>query len=160
MIVALVACGDPPPPEAPKPVPRQITPRAKLPSSIQPLVPQHGIYVAGGGLTSAAWRVVIDTDANTVFAGSSKAHGAPSFGKLDSERTNPLTPANKDHLMKMANDAWTEAAPATRPAPIADYDELLIISDGADTFYLQGFGPIRRPLAAKLIEELRAAGAL
>ena len=37
---------------------RPVTPRSKLPAAIQPLLPRHGVYVAGGGLVSSAWRVV------------------------------------------------------------------------------------------------------
>jgi hypothetical protein len=61
---------------------------------------------------------------------------------------------------ELAADAWAEPPPSQPPVGTADYDEILIIADGDDTFFLQGFGPIRRPAAAKLIEMLRAAGAL
>ena len=51
------------------------------------------------------------------------------------------------------------ASPPRQPAdPTADYDEILVVLDGTDCFYLEGFGPIKRPAAAKLIEMLRAAG--
>jgi hypothetical protein len=139
---------------------RPITPRNKLPPVIQPLVPKHGLYAAGGGLMSSAWRVVVDYDANTIYAGSSAQPNSPSYAKMDKENTTPLTPPNKQHLSQLANDAWTEAPPTTPPSPTADYDEVFVIADGDDTFFLQGFGPIRRPLAAKAITELRAAGAL
>ncbi len=159
LVVLVMACGSTATPP-PKPhVARVITPRTKLPAAILPLVPQHGIYAAGGGLLSAPWRVVVDTDANTIFAGSSQTANSPSFGKLEHENTKPLTPPNKQHLMQLANDAWTEAADATH-SPTADYDEIVVVADGDDTFYLQGYGPIHRPLAMKLIEEVRAAGAL
>jgi hypothetical protein len=161
VIVALAACGGNPPAPVPPPLTaRPITPRAKLPAAIQPFVPQHGIYAAGGGLTSAPWRVVVDTDANTIYAGSSVQQNASSIGKLDREATNPLTVPNRDHLMKLANQAWLEAPPATPLEPIADYDEILVVADGDDTFYLDGYGPIHRPIAASLIQDLRAAGAL
>ena len=51
------ACGDHAGPTTPgKPAAREITPRAKLPAAIQPVVPKHGIYAAGGGLMSPPWR--------------------------------------------------------------------------------------------------------
>jgi hypothetical protein len=160
LMVLVMACGSTttaPPPHTQ--ATRVITPRTKLPAAIVPLVPQHGIYAAGGGLMSAPWRVVVDTDANTIFAGSSQSANSPSFGKLEHENTKPLTPPNKQHLMQLANDAWTEAPDRPRD-PTADYDEIVVVADGDDTFFLQGYGPIHRPLAMKLIEEVRAAGAL
>jgi hypothetical protein len=163
VVVPLVigACGDTSSPTTPtKPAKREITPRAKLPVAIQPVVPKHGIYAAGGGLMSPPWRVVVDTDADTIYAGSSTQANAPSMDKLEKESTKPLTPANKQRLMDMASSVWTEPRPTTLDDPTADYDEILVVADGDDTFYLQGFGPIHRPLAAKLITELRAAGAL
>lgn len=41
-----------------------------------------------------------------------------------------------------------------------DYDELVIVADGDDVFFLEGYGPIRRPIAAKAITELRAIAKL
>lgn len=161
-LLLLVACADhsTPPAKPPPLAQRPITPRAKLPANLIPLVPQHGIYAAGGGLTSAPWRVVVDDDANTLFSGSSKTANTPSFGKLEKESTQPLSPHNKDYLGKLADDAWREPAPATPPEPTADYDEIVIACEGDDCFFLEGYGPIKRPAAAKLIEMLRAAGGL
>lgn len=162
-VLLFAACGDHSAPPPAKPVAtaqRPITPRSKLPANLIPLVPQHGIYAAGGGLTSTPWRVVVDDDANTLFAGSSKTPNTPSFGKLEKEATQPLSPRNKDYLGKLADDAWREPAPATPPEPIADSDEIVIVCDGDDCFFLEGYGPIKRPAAAKLIEMLRAAGGL
>lgn len=162
VLIVLAACGADatPPPQPAKPGAREVTPRAKLPRALQTVVPQHGVYAAGGGLMSAPWRVVVDTDANTIYGGSGKQAGESSLDKLEHERTQPLTPRNRDHLMALANDAWSEPAPVSRLEPIADYDEILIVADGENCFYLDGYGPIRRPLAAKAIEELRAAAAL
>jgi len=168
LLVALVvatlplgACAESPPaPKPAAPAARPLTARSKLPANVVPLVPQHGIYAAGGGLTSTPWRVVVDDDANTLFAGASKTANAPSFGKLEKEQTQPLSPRNKDYFAKMADDAWHEPAPATPAEPTADYDEILIVCDADDCFFLEGYGPIKRPAAAKLIEMLRAAGGL
>ena len=161
-VLLFAACADhsAPPAKPPSASQRVLTPRAKLPANIIPLVPQHGIYAAGGGLTSAPWRVVVDDDAMTLFSGSSKTANTPSFGKLEKENTQALSPHNKDYLGKLAEDAWREAAPTTPPEPTADYDEVVITCDGDDCFFLEGYGPIKRPAAAKLIEMLRAAGGL
>ena len=140
--------------------PRVITARAKLPEAVKPLLPQHGIYIAGGGLVSSAWRVVIDADANTIYGGTASAANAPSFGTMDKEKRRELSPRNEVLLMRLAEDAWREVPPKDPGDPTADYDEIMIVVDGDDAFYLQGFGPIRRPLAAKAIIELRAAAGL
>jgi hypothetical protein len=159
-LLLVMACADHGAPKPATPAQREVTPREKLPVKLAPLVPQHGIYAAGGGLTSAPWRVVVDDDANTIYGGSSQQQGGSTLGKLDREQTKPLTPRNKDLLGKLASDAWTEPAPGKGADPIADYDEILIVADGNDCFFLEGFGPIRRPAAAHLIEMLRAASGL
>lgn len=164
LVAMLLGCAH----EAAKPAPpptaqRQITPRAKLPAAIVADVPQHGIYVAGGGLTSAPWRVVVDYDKQTIYAGSSTVQDVPSNDRLVRQHTTPLTAPNKEHLAKLAEAVWHEPAPATPGEVTADYDELIVVADGEDCFYLDNGGPItadRRPAAAKLIEDLRAAGAL
>jgi hypothetical protein len=163
ILLTLMACGGEPTPEATTPpmtANRPVTPRKDLPAAIQPLLPQHGIYVAGGGLVSTPWRIVVDIDADTIFVGSSETANAPSYGPLDKEATKPLSPRNETHLMQMAYAAWAEPPPAEPPNPIADYDEILVVLEGNDAFYLQGYGPIRQPVAAKAIVELRAAAGL
>ena len=139
---------------------RTITPRSKLPDAIQPLLPRHGVYVAGGGMMSSAWRVVLDLEAKTLYGGSASASNAPSFGPMDKEFKKDLSPRNEQLLMELANAAWTEARPKEPFQPADDYDEIFIVLSGDDAFFLQGFGPIRRPLAAKAIVELRAAAGL
>jgi hypothetical protein len=86
--------------------------------------------------------------------------GCLAVGRQDRETTKPLAAADRDHLVALANDPWAETAPSRPPPPTADYDELLIVADGDDTFYLEGFGPIRRAAAAKAIEALRGAAGL
>jgi hypothetical protein len=162
-VVVACAPGHEPEPraaESPTTMQRPITPRSKLPPALLPLLPRRGVYAAGGGLMSSAWRVVLDLDAKTLYGGSAAADNAPSFGKMDKESTRPLTPANEQRLMQLAYAAWLEPRPGAPPAPTADYDEILIVLDGDDTFYVQGFGPIRRKLAAETITELRAAAGL
>lgn len=139
---------------------RPITPRAKLPAAIQPLLPKHGVYVAGGGLVSSAWRIVIDLDARTIYAGTADRSNAPSFGPMDKESTKELSPRNQELLMGLANAAWAEPPATDPPRPTADYDEIFVVLEGDDTFFLEGFGPIRQPAAAKAIVEIRAAAGL
>jgi len=138
----------------------QVTPRSKLPTAIQPLLPRSGVYIAGGGLVSSAWRVVVDYDKKTIYGGSAKGANAPSFGKMTKEATNPLSPRNEVHLTKLAEDVWREAVPTDPPDPTVDYDEIFVVLDGDDAFYLQGYGPIRRPVAAQAIIVFRAAAGL
>jgi hypothetical protein len=139
---------------------RQITPRESLPKPILPLLPQRGFYAAGGGLVSSAWRVVVDRDAKTITTGVAAGPNAASFGKMDQEAAMPLSERNDAHFAGLGEAAWREAPSKDRPDPTADYDEVLIVVDGNDAFFLQGFGPIRQPAAAKMIEELRAAAGL
>jgi hypothetical protein len=165
VLVLVLACGTSSPPprgtgSGPQPAQRAVTPRHALPGAILPHLPVHGIYVAGGGLMSSAWRVVIDSDANTIYAGTNAKPGSSSLGALEQERRKDLSPRNEALLMRLAEDAWREPPPATPPDPTADYDEILIVLDGEAAFFLEGFGPIRRPLAAKAITEIRAAAGL
>jgi hypothetical protein len=140
--------------------PRAITPRAQLPKAIQPLLPKHGIYAAGGGLMSSPWRVVVDADAAVVRAGTSAKSNAPSYGALDKQTSFAIARTDLASLMALGEAAWREPPPTTPPSPTADYDEILIVVDGDDAFYLEGFGPIRRDAAAAVIKVARAAGKL
>lgn len=161
-IGVLAGCAhDSAPPASPRVAPaRTITPRAKLPAAVLPLLPKHGVYVAGGGLVSSAWRVVLDLDARTIYGGSTARANAPSFGPMDKEATKDLSPKNQELLMGLANAAWAEPPATEPPRPTADYDELFIVLEGDDTFFLEGYGPIRQPGAAQAIVELRAAAGL
>lgn len=141
-------------------MPRVITPRSQLPSAILPLLPKNGIYIAGGGFVSTPWRVVVDLDQKTIYSGTADTANAPSFGPMDHESKKELSPRNGSHLMKLAQAAWTEPPPKTPPDPSVDYDEILIVLEGDNTFFLQGYGPIRRPLAANAIVEIRAAAGM
>jgi hypothetical protein len=161
-VCVMAACGgDQPPPRATtNATTRPVTPRSKLPAAIQPLLPRHGVYVAGGGMVSSAWRVVLDLEAKTLYGGSAAASNAPSFGPMDKESRKDLSPRNEQLLMELSNAAWTEVPPDEPLDATADYDEIFIVVSGDDAFFLQGYGPIRRPLAAKAIVELRAAAGL
>lgn len=164
LLVAACSGERPPPQRTPanrsNAMNRPVTKRTALPAAIQPLLPRHGVYAAGGGLVSSAWRVVLDLDAQTLYGGTATGSNAPSFGPMDKEATRPLTPPNAQHLMQLAYAAWSEPAPERPPSPTADYDEVFLVLEGDDAFYLQGFGPIRRPKAAAAIVELRAAAGL
>ncbi len=167
LVLVIASCGgaETPPPAnhggtPPALASRALTPRAELPAAIQPHLPVHGIYVAGGGLVSSAWRIIVDTDKNTIQVGTSTKSNAPSFGPMDKQATKDLSQRNRLLLTQLAEDAWREPPLKERPSPTADYDEILVVLDGNDAFYLEGFGPIREPLAAKAIIELRAAAGL
>ena len=109
---------------------------------------------------STPWRIVVDLDAKTLFVGSSSTPNTSTTGTLEKEATKDLSPRNGAHLMNLAHAAWSEPAPVTPTASVADYDEVLIVLEGENTFFLEGDGPIRRPEAAKTIIELRAAAGL
>jgi len=109
---------------------------------------------------SSAWRVVIDTDSKTIYAGTSRQHGAPSYGRMETEATKSLAATEALRLAQLADAAWREPPPDRLPHPTADYDEILIVVDGDALFYLEGYGPIVRPIAAKAITEVRAAAGI
>ena len=161
-VCVLAACGGdrPPPRTTTNANARPVTPRSKLPAAIQPLLPRHGVYVAGGGLVSSAWRVILDLEAKTLYGGTASASNAPSTGPMEKEANKDLSQRNEQLLMELANAAWNEVPPAEEMDPTVDYDEVFIVVSGDDAFFLQGHGPIRRPLAAKAIIELRAAAGL
>ena len=135
------------------------TSRAEVPAEFAKLVPKHGVLVAGGGDTSPVFRIVVDTDAKTIYTGKAPP-ATPLSDALPEERTRELTPANEQHLMHLANDAKVEPAPAQPPERVKGYDEIFVVADGDSVFFLQGRGPITRPRTIKAIEALRAAGAL
>jgi len=161
-VCATAACGGDQPPRRTtvNANARPVTPRSTLPAAIQPLLPKHGVYVAGGGTVSTAWRVILDLEAKTLYGGTASTSNAPSFGPMDKESKKDLSQRNEELLMELSNAAWNEVPPDEAVNPTADYDEVFIVVSGDDAFYLQGYGPIRRPLAAKAIIELRAAAGL
>ena len=158
LVMMLVACGGSKPPPRRPPEPTDVT-RSHLPAEILRLLPQHGVYLAGGGDKSPVFRVIVDTDKKTIYTGSAPA-GSALHGAMSEERTRELTPPNEQHLMTLCAEAWGEPAPAEGPDPVAGYDEFLVVADGDKVFLLRGHGPIKRPRAVKAIEALRAAAAL
>lgn len=160
VVMMLVACSGAPAPAPAEPVAmRKTVPRNELPKEIQPLVPAHGVYLTGGGARSTVFRVIVDTDAKTIYTGTSPP-GSPLYGKMANELTRDLTPANEQHLMKLCADAWGERAPASASDPVEGYEEVLVVADNAELFFLHEHGPIKRPAAVKAIEALRAAASL
>lgn len=156
----LVACGNSPPAPAEKPhVMRPSIARRDVPPDLSPLVPGHGVLATGGGLKSPAFRIIVDTDAMTIYAGTAPPN-TPVGGRMTEQTTRELTPPNEEHLMKLCADAWAEPAPAVAEEPVEGYDEFLIIADGEELYMIQGHGPIQRPKAAHVIETLRAAAAM
>ena len=150
LVVILVACGHPS-----KPVPpRTSKPRASLPQAIQPVLPKRGIYAAGGGLTSSPWRVVVDQDAGTIKAGTAAGANKPSFGPMDKESTATPDAASLKELGALADKTWREERQPNLH-PIADYDEIVVLLDGDETFMIQGFGPIRTGAAKELLDRLK-----
>jgi hypothetical protein len=158
VLIVLVACAAPQEPRIRR-AEVVITSRAEVPAEFKTLVPQHGVLLAGGGDKSPVFRIVVDTDAKTIYTGKAPP-ATPLHAALPDERTRELTPPNEQHLMQLANDAKAEPAPAQPPERVRGYDEIFVVADGDSVFFLQGRGPITRPLAIKAIEALRAAAAL
>jgi len=158
VLVAVAACAAPQEPRIRR-AEVVITSRAEVPAEFQKLVPKHGVLVAGGGDKSPVFRIVVDTDAKTIYTGSAPA-ATPLHAPLAEERTRELTPRNEQHLMGLAVEAKHEPPPAQPPERVKGYDEIFVVADGDSIFFLQGRGPITRPRTIKAIEALRAAGAL
>ena len=158
VVLSLVACAAPQEPRIRR-AEVVITSRAEVPAEFQKLVPKHGVFVTGGGDKSPVYRIVVDTDAKTIYTGKAPA-ATPLTGALAEERTRELTPPNEQHLIQLCMDAQSEPAPEVAPERVVGYDEILVIVDGDNVFFLQGRGPITRPHAVKAIEALRAAAAL
>src|SRR5688572_5311538 len=95
-----VACGAPQEPRMRR-AELVITSRAEVPAEYQKLLPKHGVFLAGGGDTSPVFRIVVDTDAKTIYAGKAPP-ATPLHAALAEERTRELTPPNEQHLMKLA----------------------------------------------------------
>ncbi|MCA9562014.1 MAG: hypothetical protein KC561_00930 [Myxococcales bacterium] len=137
--------------------PRPSVTRDTLPPPIQELLPTRAIYAAGGGLTSSAWRIVIDLDEDTIFLGRSEADNASTVGEMDREYSGAIPPTDLAVLIALADVTWREGYELPEDI-IADYDEIIVLVDGDDAIMLEGFGPFRAPSAAfDLVEGLRAA---
>lgn len=129
---------------------RPTLPREKLPKVVQPLLPDRGIYAAGGGSTSAPWRVTLTLDGDLV-AGA--ATSGASFADMKTSRKK-LDPATLREVVTLADRAWRE--PREAPThPTADYDEIVIFVDGKDAWLIEGYGPLAGGAAEALMTRLR-----
>ena len=127
--------------------------RQHIPPGIRERLPARGIYAAGGGLTSAAWRVIVDFDARTLARSSGPRNGS-TLGAMADTVVEPLEPSALAALRDASGQAFSEKAQL--PAqPSVDYEELLVLADGQSVRLINGFGPIRSPKAAALIALLR-----
>ena len=158
VVLVFVACAAPQEPRIRR-AEVVITSRAEVPAEYQKLLPKHGVFVTGGGEKSPVYRIVVDTDAKTIYTGKAPA-ATPLTGALAEERTRELTPPNEQHLMQLANEAKAEPPPAQPPERVQGYDEIFAVADGDSVFFVQGRGPITRPKTIKAIEAFRAAAAL
>ncbi len=136
--------------------PRPEQDRSIVPRALAPQLPRRGVYAAGGGIVSSAWRVSIDLETATASFGHSAAAGASSIGKMERQWSAELDAPALRALIEAADAAWREPPPDGPPSPTADYSELLVLCDGDAIHYHDGYGPIRRPRAATLVERLRA----
>jgi hypothetical protein len=140
--------------------PRREAARSSLPIPLAPQIPRRGLYAAGGGLVSSAWRVALDLDTGVLRVGRSAKTGSSSIGPMPEEWKRCLDADTLHSLIEAADAAWREPDPLTPPNPTADYGEVLVIADDDAVFYHDGYGPIRRARAAKAVELLRIAAGL
>jgi hypothetical protein len=158
LVVGCGACGGGEP-RPTSPAPRRTFARSELPAEIVAVLPNHGVYLAGGGTRSAVFRVIVDTDGKAIYTGTAPA-GTPVLGAMAEGRTRALTPRNEEHLVGLCADARNEAAAQAASNPVEGYEEWLVIANGDELFVLHERGPIKRPKAMRAVEALRAAAAL
>lgn len=132
---------------------RRSTPLSRVPEVIRAGLPNQAIYAAGGGLTSTAWRVVLEVSGR-VTAGRGDSPGGPSHGPLPITWSAGVPFAQVRELVQLADRVWREAR-SPNLHPTADYDEVLAMRDDGDVFFAQGFGRLRGGAAEQLIARLR-----
>jgi hypothetical protein len=133
----------------------EVVKRDTLPKAIEPLVPKHGIYAAGGGLMSSPWRIVLDYDAKQVKFGRDKKVRAPSFAEM--AETGARAVGDETLSVVHIADKSLREAEIARTSPIADYSEIVIACKGDDCIYYNPYGPARAPEAQQLLKVLRGA---
>jgi hypothetical protein len=153
VVLLFLACARHHHPEDPEEFARSERPtmtRDRLPKVVQPLLPERGIYAAGGGLTSSPWRIRV-TLAGELRAGSAQSGG--SFAEMQ-ETTRKLDETEVRALVELADRAWREKREPNLH-PTADYDEIVIFVDGNEAWLVEGFGPLRGGAAEELVARLR-----
>jgi hypothetical protein len=135
--------------------PRRAQPRTVLSDDLQALMPWQGIYAAGSGVASPAWRVVVTVEGD-LRAGSNAKPGSSPIALVDKKRRK-LEPAVLADLMKLADRAWREKRGKDDENP--EYSEMLVVADGADVFQLDGKGPVKGGAAEELVQRLKAEAA-
>ncbi len=134
--------------------PRPVTAAANIAPALLDRTRSVAIYAAGGGLTSTPWRVELDLLGHCLAARGTSP-GQSSLGHLPDQRRSMLSTEELTGIVGLADRVWREPrSPNTQPT--ADYDEVLLFRDGAEQFFLQGFGPFRGGAAQELIARLRA----
>ena len=110
-------------------------------------LPRHGIALHVYGMLGDD-LIVIDTDANTLrwAQHSTRADRKPS------DKTRPLTGAERTRFGRLADQAWRES-PAGKEPRVTDVAEYLEIADGDDVFAVQTtlFDASWRPAATELV---------
>jgi hypothetical protein len=136
--------------------PRPERGRDSLPAALRPQLPVRGLYAAGGGIVSGAWRAVVDLDSQQLSWGRSASHGSSSIGAMEREGNAPLSSGDLTELIGLADTAWREPPEVDPPDPIVDYGEILVLCDGEQVFFHDGYGPITLPAAAAVLARLKA----
>jgi hypothetical protein len=108
-------------------------------------------------LQSSPWRVQVTLDGE-VRAGSSPNGGASSLSLAADQRTR-LDASALRSLTDLAERVRLEPR-LPNPYPTADYDEILVLADGDEVIFLDGFGPIHGGAAEELVRRLRQVAGL
>lgn len=135
--------------------------REQVSAAVRALLPQHGLYAAGGGINSSAWRVIISTDSkppNFTWGTSSTKNASSCDAMMQKNGNGTLSEKDVEKLMKVAEEAKKDQ-PA-KPLMTMSYDEILVICEGDVCHKLNGYGPIQAKHAAELIKKMRSAAGL
>ena len=101
--------------------------------------------------------MVVDLDSRQLFTGVNPRMSSSSFGPMPKHKKIKLRFEDAARIVRMADRVW-RAKHAVPARPIADYQEIIILVDGDEAFYLEGFGPIRSPEGKALLKKLQSYG--
>jgi hypothetical protein len=130
--------------------------RASVPEVVRANLPQHGIYAAGGGLTSGSWRITVDYKTGTMVWGRNKAQNSKSFEPMPESGSKVLGEETLS-VLHIHERAYTSEGLDSPRNPNADYSDYVVIADGDKVFTRDHYGPARGEAATRLLRTLRAA---
>jgi hypothetical protein len=148
LLATLLTAQSPPGP------PRDMASCDKAPKVVRPHLPKVGVYAAGGGLTSAAWRVSVDLRSGDARFGSNPKANSPSYGRMARQAFATL-PKDVITMLIARAESLQIAAIGVPGHPIVDYQELIVLTGANGCAVFDGYGPFVEGPARELITALR-----